>query len=103
VILPSSAGAEIGPEENSEAAGPIFNTNWVQRYDRRVDKSATHAPSRAFFFARTMTKNKFARFAKTGLTGHNRCQGFILSEAFGRDACESGLSYGKAVSSHGTP
>jgi hypothetical protein len=48
--LPSSAGAEIGPEENSEAAGPIFNTIWVQRYDRRLDRNATHAPSRAFFF-----------------------------------------------------
>ena len=82
-MLPSSAGAEIGPEENSEAAGPIFKklafgglTN-----DRTFAKRTE--PSRVLFFAREV------RLVGCG--------------AFGRDEYESELCFGKAVSSHRTP
>ena len=49
-MLPSSAGAEIGPEENSEAAGPIFKklAFGVLTNDRTFAKRTE--PSRVLFF-----------------------------------------------------
>src|ERR1700729_379624 len=50
-MLPSSAGAEIGPEENSEAAGPIFKklAFGVLTNDRTFAKRTE--PSRVLFFS----------------------------------------------------
>lgn len=52
-MLPSSAGAEIGPEENSEAAGPIFKklAFGVLTNDRTFAKRTE--PSRVLFFCPT--------------------------------------------------